>query len=68
MYSGKKGEARIFNPKSIWKGGGQDMPCEAKFSEKFLCLHNNSTALIKQISLFDITKSHDKYLKFQLKI
>ena len=27
-------------------------PCDAKFSEKFPCLHNNNTALIKQISLF----------------
>ena len=42
--------------------------------KKYLCFHHNITALIKQISLFDtahklkITHSHEKYLKFQLKI
>ena len=28
-------------------------PCDAKLSEKCPCLHNNNTALKKQISLFD---------------
>ena len=32
---------------------GQGEPCDAKFSEKFPCSHNNTTALLKQISLFD---------------
>ena len=30
----------------------EDRPCDAKFSEKCLCSHNNNTALIKQISRF----------------
>ena len=51
------------NPNSI--GGGQNTPCDATFSEKCPCSHDNKTALIKQISLFD---NHDKYLKFQFKI
>ena len=35
----------LFNPNSMFGGGGGDSPCQ--------CLHNNNTALIKQISLFD---------------
>ena len=38
-------------------GGGQDRPCDAKFIEMGPCLHNNSTALLKQISLFTTIKS-----------
>ena len=34
-------------------GGGQNTPCDAKFSEKCSCSHNINTALIKQISLVD---------------
>ena len=40
------------NPNSI-SGGGANTPCDAKFCEKCPCSHNNNTALIKQISLFD---------------
>ena len=29
------------------------MPCDAKFIDECLCLHNNNTVLIKQISLFE---------------
>ena len=34
-------------------GEGLFGPCDVKFSEKCPCSHNNYTALIKQISLFD---------------
>ena len=34
-------------------GGGQIEAHDAKICEKFPCSHNNHTALIKQISLFD---------------
>ena len=41
------------NPNSIGGGGGGLFwPCDAKFSEKCPCSHNNDTALIKLISLF----------------
>ena len=41
----------------------------ANFREKKCpCSHNNKTALIKQIYLFDTANSNDKYLKFQFKI
>ena len=33
--------------------GGLFGPCDAKFSDKCPCLHNNYTAFIEQISLFD---------------
>ena len=33
-------------------GGGQFTPRDAKFRKKCPCLHNNNTALIKQISLY----------------
>ena len=48
------------NPNSIWEWGGQITPCNAKFRKKCPCSHNNSTALITQISLFDTASSHDK--------
>ena len=35
------------------RGGGQDRPNDAKFSEQCPCSHNNSIAKIKQKSLFD---------------
>ena len=34
-------------------GGGLFGPCDAKFSEKCPCSHDNYTALIKQISLLN---------------
>ena len=40
-----------FNPDNI--GGGAKRPCDAKFSENCPCSHNNNTAFMKQISLFD---------------
>ena len=46
-------------------GGGGEGQVEpfAQFNEEY-----NNTALIKQISLFDAAKSHEKYLKLQFKI
>ena len=47
-------------------GEGLFGPCDVKFSEECPCSHNNYTALIKQISLFDTalvitdTKSFNK--------
>ena len=42
------------NPNSIRRGGGwHDRPNGAKFCEKCPCSHNNNTALIKHISLYD---------------
>ena len=51
------------NPKSM--GGGEERPWDAKFSEMCPCSHNNNTALIKQISLFDTALVMIKNLKFQ---
>ena len=31
----------------------KEWPCDAKFSEKCPCLHNNNMTIIKKISLFD---------------
>ena len=39
-------------PNSI-RGRGQVEPYDTKFSEKCPCSHNDNTAVIKQISLFD---------------
>ena len=36
------------------------MPCDAKFSEKCLCSHNDKTAAIKHISLFDTANKEVK--------
>ena len=49
-------------------GGGADHNMRRKILKKFPCLHNNNTALMKQISLFDTANSHDNYLNFQLNI
>ena len=45
----------VFSPNRIGGGGvGLFGPCDAKFrGEKCPCSHNNYTALIKHISLFD---------------
>ena len=46
--------ATRINPNSIEGVGGLFTPCDAKFRiKKYPCSHNNITALIKQISLFD---------------
>ena len=42
----------MLNPNSIRCGGGQNTPCDAKFSEKCPCSHNRNTDLIKHNSLF----------------
>ena len=44
----------LVNHNGIRGGGGLFGPCYAKFSEKCPCLQNNNTALLAQISLFDI--------------
>ena len=36
----------------VWGGGRSNWPCKAKFCEKCPCVHKNSTALIKLISLY----------------
>ena len=42
------------NPNSIGgEGEGLFGPCDTRFSEECPCSHNNYTALLKQISLFD---------------
>ena len=51
----------------LFGGGGGIGPCDAKFREKCPCSHNNTTALIKQIFLFDtaavITNTKDSIQK-----
>ena len=43
------------NPYHVGEGvGGQVDSCDVKIGEQFLCSHNNKTALIKQLYLFDI--------------
>ena len=43
----------LVNPNSIERGEGQIDPATQNLENKGPCLHNNHTALIKQISLFD---------------
>ena len=45
-------------------GGWHDKPCDAKFSGKCPSLHNNNTALIKQIAQFDIVLVMTNTLSF----
>ena len=46
LYFGQERSSSV-NPNSIGvEGGGQDRPCDAKFSEKYPCSHHNNTALI----------------------
>ena len=40
----------VINPNSIGEGG-QNYPYDEKVCEKCPCVHNNSTSLLKQISL-----------------
>ena len=46
-------------------GGGA---MRRKIQRKCPSSHNDNTASIKQISMFDTANSHDNYLKFQFKI
>ena len=55
-----------FNHNSIGEGGGQNTTCDSKCCKK--CPHNNNIALKKTDFPLQYCFSHDKYIKFQLKI